>query len=306
MKLLFATRPSALARAQTAWVLTALRRLRPDVEGEAVVISTRGDHSPNQPLPSLGAQSGGKGVFTAELEAALHAGRVHAAVHSLKDLPVEDAPGLVIGCIPVRADPRDVFISPAGARLSDLPVHARIGTSSMRRAVQLAHLRPDLQIVPIRGNVDTRIQKAHRGEVDGVILAAAGLLRLGLEEAITEWLPTEVMLPAPGQGALAVQCRSGDNVTLEILSALEDQSARRSTAAERAFLAGLGAGCSLPVAALAKYDPERGLVSLTGFAASSDGSRYARISGENSNPQRLGRMLALRALEEGVEGYGTN
>lgn len=306
MKLIFATRPSALARAQTAWVLAALRRIRPDVESEEVVISTRGDRSPDQPLPSLGALSGGKGVFTAELEAALLAGRVHAAVHSLKDLPIELAPDLAIGCIPVRADPRDVFVSPAGARLSELPVGARIGTSSMRRAVQLARLRPDLQIVPIRGNVDTRIQKAHRGEVDGVILAAAGLQRLGLEQAITEWLPVEVMLPAPGQGALAIQCRAGDDFTLEILSAIEDPSARRSTAAERAFLAGLGAGCSLPVAALAKDDPERRLISLTGFAASSDGFRSVRLFAEDSDPERLGRMLARQALEEGVGGYGKN
>ena len=245
MKLIFATRPSALARWQTQWVINSLQKIHPNLECEEKIITTQGDKILDKPLPEIG----GKGLFTQELESELLSGAVHCAVHSLKDLPVENPDGLTIGCIPVRAEVRDALISKNGFMLATLPQGASVGTSSLRRAAQLLSLRPDLRTESLRGNVDTRVHKALDGQYDAIILAGAGLTRLGLEKNVTEWLSLDVMLPAPGQGALAVQCRADDKETLAILSKLEDDSTRKAVTAERAFLSGLGGGCAVPVAA---------------------------------------------------------
>ena len=292
--LTFATRPSALARWQTDYVAALLRAAHPGLTIDIQVIVTQGDRILDKPLPAIG----GKGLFTAELEAALREGRVDAAVHSLKDLPVEDAPGLTIGLTPPRADVRDVLICPAGHTLDDLPAGAVVGTSSPRRQAQLLAYRPDLLVKPIRGNVDTRIRKAREGQYDAIVLAAAGVTRLGLEDAITQYLPLDVMLPAPGQGVLGVQCRADDERTLALLAAVEDPAARAAAQAERAFLAGLGGGCSIPVAAYAR--PVDGGLHLTGLVASPDGRRTLRVEGTGDNPLALGRALAEEALVRGA------
>jgi len=245
MKLIFATRPSALARWQTNWVITELKKLHPSLECEEKIITTQGDKVLDKPLPEIG----GKGLFTQELETELLSGAVHCAVHSLKDLPVENPAGLTIGCIPIRAEARDALISRDGYTLATLPANASLGTSSLRRAAQILSLRPDLRIQSLRGNVDTRVRKALEGQYDAIVLAGAGLTRLGLESHVSEWLPLDVMLPAPGQGALAIQCRADDSSTLEILATLADDSTRKCVSAERAFLQGLGGGCAVPVAA---------------------------------------------------------
>ena len=206
MKLIFATRPSALARWQTQWVITALQKAHPGLICEQKVITTQGDKILDKPLPEIG----GKGLFTQELESELLSGAVHCAVHSLKDLPVENAAGLTIGCIPLRAEARDALVSAKGYGVSTLPAGAVVGTSSLRRSAQLLALRPDLRTESLRGTVDTRVRKALTSQYDAIILAGAGLVRLGLEAHVTEWIPLNIMLPAPGQGALAVQCRASD------------------------------------------------------------------------------------------------
>ena len=293
MRLIFATRASALARWQTQWVMHALQSIHPGLSCEEKLVTTQGDRVLDKPLPEIG----GKGLFTEELEAELLSGAVHCAVHSLKDLPVEVPAGLSIGCIPARADARDALVSAAGYSLTSLPKGARVGTSSLRRAAQLLAMRTDLRTASLRGNVDTRVRKALDGDYDAIILAGAGLIRLGLEKHITEWIPAEIMLPAPGQGALAVQCRAGDHATLELLAALDDASTRKAVTAERALLAGLGGGCSVPVAALARA---AGAVSLMGLVASPDGTHTIRVQGQRDDPEELGRMLAEEALARGA------
>lgn len=297
MKLIFATRPSALARWQTQWVMNALQKIYPDLVCEEKVITTQGDKILDKPLPEIG----GKGLFTQELEGELLSGAVHCAVHSLKDLPVENPEGLTIGCVPVRAEVRDALISRDGFTLATLPQSAIVGTSSLRRAAQLMAARPDLKTESLRGNVDTRVRKAQEGQYDAIILAGAGLRRLGLDQHVTEWLPLDVMLPAPGQGALAVQCRSTDQTTLRLLAALEDESTRRAVTAERAFLSGLGGGCAVPVAAYAAaVSGQRLAVSLTGLVISEDGKRAIKVTGEGTDALTLGNQLAQKAISQGA------
>ncbi len=293
-KIIFATRPSALARWQTAYVIQALSALHRGLTCEERIITTQGDKDLATPLP----QMGGKGVFTQELEQALRDGRVQAAVHSLKDLPVEDAPGLTTACIPPRGEAQDVLISRDGYTLDTLPQGARLGTSSVRRAAQLLHLRPDLSIQDLRGNVATRLRKALAGEYDAIVLAAAGLSRLGLLEHVTQRLPVEAMLPAPGQGALAVQCLSGNEAVLTLLAALDDLPTRRCVTAERAFLQGLGGGCAAPVAALARTDPRSHHIFLQGRLLSPGGRRSITVTGAGPDPLELGRRLAAKALAQ--------
>jgi hydroxymethylbilane synthase len=297
MKLIFATRPSALARWQTRWVITALQQRHPVLACEEKVITTRGDKILDTPLPEIG----GKGVFTQELEMELLSEAVHCAVHSLKDLPVAEADGLAIGCIPARAEVRDALISRDGFTLATLPHGAVVGTSSLRRAAQLLAVRPDLRTQSLRGNVDTRLRKAMEGQYDAIILAGAGLTRLGLEEHVTEWLPLDVMLPAPGQGALAVQCRSNDGTTLELLAALEDPATRRAVSAERAFLSGLGGGCAVPVAAYGEVTGDRAPeIQLTGLVISEDGRRAIKVNGRGADALGLGSELAGQAISQGA------
>lgn len=297
MKLTFATRPSALARWQTQWVINALKNIHPNLECEEKVITTQGDKILDKPLPEIG----GKGLFTQELESELLNGSVHCAVHSLKDLPVENPAGLTVGCIPVRAEVRDALISRAGLRLAELPFNASIGTSSLRRAAQVLSLRPDLRVASLRGNVDTRLRKALDGQYDAIILAGAGLTRLGLDSHVTEWLSLEVMLPAPGQGALAVQCRADDSTTLELLSALEDESTRKCVTAERAFLQGLGGGCAVPVAAYAVTSDPLSVISLVGLVISEDGKTVVKMTGKGIDALALGKSLAQQAIQNGAD-----
>lgn len=295
MNLTFATRPSTLARWQTRWVIAALQKMHPGLECTEKVITTEGDRILDQPLPEIG----GKGVFTQELEEELLGGQVHAAVHSLKDLPVEDSPGLVIGCIPARSEVHDVLVSSHNYTIQTLPEGALVGTSSLRRAAQLCMIRPDLQTASLRGNVDTRLRKAMDGLYDAIILAGAGLQRLGLEKYITQYLPLDDMLPAPGQGALAVQCRADDQETLDLLKVLEDPSTRCSTAAEREFLFALGGGCSAPVAAFGQVTgPEE--ISLAGLVSTPDGGSFIRVRDTGAEPYELGRRLAAQAQNQGA------
>jgi hydroxymethylbilane synthase len=297
MKLTFATRPSALARWQTQWIITALQNIYPNLECEEKIITTQGDKILDKPLPEIG----GKGLFTQELESELLNGDVHCAVHSLKDLPVENPTGLTIGCIPARAEVRDALISRDGYTLATIPNGASVGTSSLRRGAQILSLRPDLRIQSLRGNVDTRLRKALDGQYDAIILAGAGLTRLGLDGHVTEWLSLNVMLPAPGQGALAVQCRADDEVTLTLLSKLEDQATRKAVTAERTFLQGLGGGCAVPVAAYAVTNEQSSVISLTGLVISEDGKTVVKATDEGTDALELGMKLSWQAIAQGAD-----
>lgn len=311
----FGSRASALARWQSDWIIARLRDAWPGLYCQTRLFITSGDRLLDKSLVEIG----GKGVFTEELETALCSSEIDVAVHSLKDLPVEDTPGLTLGAIDERADARDVLISRERWTLDTLPRAARVGTCSLRRTAQLLAIRPDLTIRPVRGNVDTRIRKAMSGEYDAIVLAAAGLLRLGLAEHISEYLPFEIMLPAPGQAALAAQCRADDEATRNLLSKIDHAPTRAAVTAERAFLDSLGGRCSAPVAAYARSHPQSfsvaqdtspdlrrrsGQVSnlyLTGLVASPNGRRSIRVSGEGDDPIALGQTLAQRALEQGAE-----
>ncbi len=297
MKLVFATRPSALARWQTQWIISALQAAHPGLVCEEKVIATQGDKIIDKPLPEIG----GKGLFTQELESELLSGAVQCAVHSLKDLPVENPAGLTIGCIPVRAEMRDALVSRDNYTLATLPAGASVGTSSLRRAAQLLAARPDITALSLRGNVDTRLRKVMDGQYDAIILAGAGLTRLGLDKHVKEWLPLDVMLPAPGQGALAVQCRADDESTLNLLTMLEDVPTRKAVTAEREFLLGLGGGCVVPVAAYAEGTSNRSsAICLTGLVISPDGKRAIKVSSEGNDPLELGNRLAQEAIMQGA------
>lgn len=293
-KIIFATRPSALARWQTKYVIEALQAAWSEVTCEEVVIITQGDKVLDKPLPAIG----GKGLFTQELEEELLAGRVQAAVHSLKDLPVEATPGLAVEVVPERADPRDVLISAWDHTLETLPESAVVGTSSLRRQAQLLAFRPDLVVRPMRGNVGTRIRKVEEGAFDAAVLAAAGVVRLGLDEYISDWLLMERMLPAPGQGALGIQCRANDEETLGLLGAVADVDSKKAVTAERAFLQALGGGCSIPVGAYAEV--KDGGLRMQGVVAATDGSRVIRVAGDGESPEELGEKLAQEALAQGA------
>lgn len=262
------TRTSPLALWQTAHVAARLQAALPGLRCEQVPIVTQGDRRLDRPLPEIG----GKGLFTAELEHALLAEEIDLAVHSLKDLPVDNTPGLTVGAVLSREDVRDVLVAPAGTSLATLPPGAVVGTSSLRRQAQLLAFRPDLQVRPIRGNVDTRIRKVLAGEYHAAVLAGAGLERLGLSQHIAERLSLEVMLPAPGQGALAVQCRAGDVRVRDLLAALEETPVRIATYTERRLLWLLGGGCSAPIAAYAVHEPD-GSVTLKARVGATDGRR---------------------------------
>jgi hydroxymethylbilane synthase len=290
-----ATRPSKLAEWQAKFVADAIASHHPTQELRIKVIITRGDRALDQPLPELG----GKGIFTQELEAELREGKVDLAVHSLKDMPVEGSAGLCLGAVLEREDPRDVLISRSGAALADLAVGSVVGTSSPRREAQVRALRPDLNIAPIRGNVETRIEKVNSGEYDGAVMAAAGIIRLGLEEHVREYFSFDQMLPAPGQGALAIQVRCEDEAVIELLKLIEPSNVRRAVETERFFLAGLGGGCSAPVGAIAATKGES--IYMRGFVGTLDGKEIVRVEGEGVDPQELGFRLAAEARDHGAE-----
>lgn len=293
-ELIIGTRISQLALWQTQHIITLLQQAWPGLVCHTAPFVTHGDKTLDKPLPQIG----GKGLFTRELEEALQNGRIHLAVHSLKDLPIEDSTGLVIGAIVGRADVRDVLIATNGRTLQTLPTGAVVGSSSLRRQSQLRHLRPDLQIRSIRGNVETRIRKVQEGQYHATILAAAGIMRLGLQDHIAAWLPLELMLPAPGQGALAVQCRTNDAGTLRLLAAIHQLEVAAVVTAERTFLHALGGGCATPVAAYATA--ANGRLHLTGLVGAVDGSRLVRVADSGEEAVALGQSLAQRAIEQGA------
>ena len=241
------TRGSQLARWQSTWVADQLRQAHPGLTVELVEIKTQGDRDRNSPLSVIG----GAGLFTKEIQRALVARTVEVAVHSLKDLPTEPVPGLVLGAVPPREDVADALIAPVGRTLERLRAGAKVGTGSLRRKAQLLHLRPDLVVVDIRGNVETRLNKAVSGEFDGVVLAEAGLRRLGLDQHVTERLAPPRFLPAVGQGALGIECRTDDERTLNLLKPLDHRPTHRAVTVERRILAGLEGGCMIPLAAFA-------------------------------------------------------
>lgn len=288
------SRASQLARWQAEAVQRALLKVRPDLEVEILTITTEGDRTLDRALPEIG----GKGLFTLEIERALRAGEIDLAVHSLKDLPTEEPEGITVGAIPVRADPLDVLVTSNGYDLNSLPTGATVGTSSPRRRAQLLALRPDLNVAWIRGNVETRIRKVHKGEFDAAVLAAAGLARLGLESEISYRFSEEEMLPAPGQGALAVQRRLSDPRLSSLLARIDDPAARAAVIAERAFLATLESGCSAPVGALGRADAEG--VELVGLIAGENGRPSIRLNERGADPTSLGRHMGQRALAQGA------
>ena len=288
------SRTSALAMWQSRHVMAALSAAWPGLECAIEPYVTQGDKTLDRPLPEIG----GKGLFTLELENGLREGRIDLAVHSLKDLPVDDAPGLVLGAIVGRADVRDVLVAKGDLTLESLPAGAVVGTSSLRRQAQLLARHPELIVRSIRGNVETRIHKALHGEYDATLLAGAGVTRLGLDGQISQWLALDVMLPAPGQGALAVQCRADDKRTLGFLAAIHNGEVAQAVTAERAFLAGLGGGCSIPVGAYATVN--NGTIHLTGLVAAVDGSRMIRVEGSGMNALELGASLADAAKSQGA------
>jgi hydroxymethylbilane synthase len=294
--MIFGTRPSALARWQTRWVIDLLQTAWTSLDCREKVITTTGDRILDKPLPEIG----GKGLFTEELERAILSGQVDAAVHSLKDLPVENPNGILIAAIPQRADARDVLISADGWRLDTLPEGSRVGTSSLRRSSQLLALRPDLQIESLRGNVDTRLKKALEKQYDAIILAGAGIDRLGLNGYVSERLPYSKMLPAPGQGALAVQCRAEDSEAQRLLAVLDDHNTHTAVLAERSFLTALGGGCSLPVGAFASW--EQGVINLNGIVASLDGKTIISVSASGQDPVTIGKVAAMEAIAKGAAG----
>ena len=289
------TRGSMLALRQAESVRDALKAL--GVNAEIVEIRTEGDRILDRPLPAIG----GKGVFTKEIEDALLEGRIDLAVHSLKDLPTELPQGLSIGAVTARENPRDVFIGRIGApTLSDLSQGARVGTGSLRRKAQLRAFRPDLEMVDIRGNLDTRLRKLEEGQVDGIVLAAAGFLRLGWTERISQYLPPEVCLPAVGQGALALEAREGDPENGAWAAGLDHPETRRAVEAERALLRRLEGGCQVPIGALAEV--ANGEICLKGVIASLDGRSLVRGEQRGADPEKVGMGLAEDLLERGGEG----
>ena len=291
------TRGSALARAQAEATLAALQRAHPEGAFTIVEVGTQGDRDGATSLSRIG----GAGVFVREIESALLEERIDIAVHSLKDMPTETQPGLIIAAVPEREDVRDAVVSRSGATLEALPAGARVGTGSARRAAQLRALRPDLAVTDMRGNVDTRLRKVAEGEYDAAVLAVAGLSRLGRLEEATQVLTLEAMLPAPGQGALAVQVRDGDAEALALVSVLDDVEAHFAVDGERAVLAALGGGCLLPVAAQGTV--ERGKLTLQALVAHPSGAPVlrGRVEGPSTEAEALGAAVAEGLLRAGAQ-----
>ena len=294
MKLRVGTRGSRLALVQSTWVAEALRRLGTEVD--LVPIRTSGDRLAQVAL----GEFGGKALFVKEIEEALLAGQVDVGVHSLKDMPAALPDGLVLAAFPPREDPRDVLLMRAGGGLDALPRGARVGTSSLRRRVLLLARRPDLAVVPIRGNVETRLAKLDRGEYDALVMAGAGLNRLGITPAHSWLLEAEDFLPAVGQGILGVEARQADREMLELLRRLDDTRTRMQALAERSFLLALGAGCHTPVAGYARLEGDA--LTVSGLVASLDGATVLQssVSGPGASAAALGRKLAEELLARGA------
>lgn len=288
------TRQSALAMTQSTWVCHQLESMYPEISIGMEKIVTKGDQILDVTLSKIG----GKGLFVKELEQALLDKKVDFAVHSMKDMPAEIPEGLMIVAIPEREDPRDVLISRDGRTFSELPKEAKIGTSSLRRAAQLKSARPDLQIVSLRGNIDTRIRKLEEDGLDAIVLAAAGLSRMGWINRATERLSVDICIPAVGQGALAIQCRSDDMELRALLSAMEHAPTRMEVTAERTLLGKLNGGCQVPIGGHAEY--QDGLLSLRGIVGTPDGETLLKEFAEGREPVELGQQVAEKLLEKGA------
>ncbi len=291
------TRGSRLALWQAEWVRSEIARRFPDEAVELATIKTQGDRITDVPL----AQVGGKGLFVKEIENALLDGRVDVAVHSMKDMPAEIPDGLVIGAVPEREDPRDVLITRGGRGLQALAPGDVVGTSSLRRAAQIRHLRPDLRVIPLRGNVETRLAKLEAGDLAAIVLAAAGLKRLGLMDRAGEILPPEVMLPAVGQGALCIEVRRDDPRIDPIASALDHRDSRRAVMGERAFLRRLQGGCQVPIAGHGRIDGPQ--FTLSGLVAGVAGTPVIRdtLSGPVETAEAIGLALAEILIGRGAD-----
>jgi hydroxymethylbilane synthase len=290
-RLRIGSRGSQLALWQADHISALLRERGHEVELE--IIKTTGDKITDVALAKVGT----KGMFTKEIEEALAEERIDLAVHSLKDLPTELTPGFEIAAVTTRENPRDVFCSQKYQSVEELPRGARVGTSSLRRQAQLKAVRPDLDIYPLRGNVDTRLRKLEAGEYDAIILAAAGLNRLGKTQLVRQIIPAEVMCPAAGQGALGIEIRVGDSATRQHLAFLDDAAARATTTCERALLNKLGGGCQVPIGAFAEI--RNGRLHLEAIVADPDGSKVLRESRDGSDPLQLGESVGETLLERG-------
>lgn len=292
-----ATRQSRLALWQAEHVAARLRECHADLDVVLVPMTTQGDRVLDRPL----AQVGGKGLFIKELEIAIAENRADIAVHSMKDVPSELPPDMTIAAMLPRADPRDAFVSQRHASFQALPQGARVGTSSPRRQCQLKSARPDLEIIPLRGNVDTRLRKLDEGQYDAIILAAAGLIRLGLAHRITHYIDFEYSVPAVGQGIVGIECRADDAHSLKFVRAIDDRTARLCCEAERAFALRLQGSCQSPIAGYAELQGSE--LTLRGVVGSEDGGTVYRGStrGSAENPQQLGLQLADKLLAAGAD-----
>lgn len=294
-RLVIGTRKSALALWQTEWVKDRLIEQHPGLTVELATFDTEGDRDLEKPLPLVD----GKGIFTAELESGLVGGSIDLAVHSLKDLPTELPEGFLIGAYCERQDPRDVLLAKGGLTLSELPLGARIGTSSLRRAAQIHRVRPDVECVNIRGNLATRWRKMQEDEVmSGMILAAAGVIRLGWQERITEYLPLDVVMPAAGQGVIAVEIAASRPDVAEMVQAINHRDSERAARAERSFLKALEGGCQTPIGAVACCEGDG--ISLSGMVCSLDGSRMITVERAGVQPERVGVDAAQDAFDLGA------
>lgn len=291
-----ASRRSALALAQTRWVIERFQTVCPDVQVEIVTVVTEGDRVLDQALSAIG----GKGLFVSDIERALLEGRADFAVHSLKDVPAQLAPGLLLAATPPREDARDALLSRDRSGLAGLRPGAVVGTSSLRRAAQLRRLRPDLHIRPLRGNIDTRLRRLEAGEWDAIVLAASGLHRMGWHDRITAYLDPEVMVPAIGQGVLGIECRAADRWLREQLAALNDPATALASAAERALLLALNGGCQIPLGGHAVVFPD-GTIRLRGMVASADGAVLIQSERSGRDPQAIGREVASDLIRQGAD-----
>lgn len=291
------SRTSQLALTQTNWVIDELKQLKLPYNFEVKEIITKGDRILDVTLSKVG----GKGLFVKEIEIAMLNGEIDMAVHSMKDMPSELPEGLVIASVPKRVDHRDAFISKKYDSLMSMPSGAVVGTSSLRRSAQILAKRPDLEIKWIRGNIETRLRKLEEGQYDAIILAAAGLKRMGWSrDYVTEYLSTDDCLPAVGQGALAIQCREDDHQLLQLLSRINDDTTMRTVAAERSFLHRLEGGCQVPIAAYAEIVKDE-RIRITGLVAEPDGTVIIRDSLEGTDPEQLGKQLADELMKQGAK-----
>lgn len=296
MKVVIGSRGSALALWQANWAKRKLARAYPDLSVEIEVIKTEGDRLSETPV----SQIGGKEVWTKEIEHALLSGSIDLAVHSLKDLPTRLPDGLILGAISAREDVRDVLVSKNNRVFWDLPAGATVATSSLRRQAQLKHVRPDLNFVAIRGNVDTRLKKLETENLDGIILAAAGLKRLGLGDHIAEFIDPEICVPAPGQAALGIEIREGDQRITDLIGVLNCVETQQAVTAERTMLAALGGGCDVPIGGYAAVDTD--VLLLSGVVVTPDGRQVIskKLEGQASSAEQLGMRVAKGLLEQGA------